>query len=87
LPKKKGFFRKKEPLEIVNLGKINEKFNKGEVVSPQTLLAKKLIKKLNCRVKILGDGNLDRPLIFEKLLFSKSAIQKIKQSKGEIKEE
>ena len=86
LPKQKGFFRIKEKCQILNLSKISENFKTSEIVSPQTLYKKKLIKSGNSKVKILGDGNLDKSLIFEKVIFSQSALKKIKKSKSKIKD-
>jgi len=83
LPKKRGFFRKKEPIQIINLDKINKNFKKDETVSPKTLAAKKLIKSETAKVKILADGDLEKALVFENVIFSKAAEEKIK-AKGSL---
>jgi len=90
-PKLRGLGFKKPPKEkpeIVNLKKIEEKFNEGEVVSPQTLFEKGIVegegKKPPKQVKILGEGNLTKKLIFKNCLFSESARQKIIEAGGKI---
>ena len=83
IPKKKGFFRKKKIFEIINLDKINDNFKKGEVISPENLYKKKLIKSQNSKVKILGNGNLEKSLVFENVSFSKQALEKINKIKKE----
>jgi large subunit ribosomal protein L15 len=84
LPKSKGFFKKKEKTEVLNLELINQKYNSNEKVNCKTLLEKKLIKDPNIRIKILGNGFLDKSLTFEKLIYSKTAIAKINKSKSKI---
>lgn len=90
-PKLRGFkFKsiKTKPF-VVNLEKIDKKFNEGEKVDYQTLIERKIIKipksKKNIKIKILGKGNLDKKLIFSnKFLFSQSALKKIKEKNCEI---
>lgn len=70
----------------VNLDRINEKFNEGEVVSKQTLYERKLIRSLRKPVKVLAKGNLSKKLVFEGIdKFSKKAIELINLSGSEIK--
>ncbi|MEX0867892.1 MAG: 50S ribosomal protein L15 [Pirellulales bacterium] len=68
----------------VNVGQLNEKFEDGEEVTPQTLKGKQLA---NCRydvLKVLGDGELTKKLKISAHRFSKSAEEKIKSSGGEM---
>ena len=78
----------KEKPEIVNLKKIEEKFQEGETVSPKTLLGKGLLKgegkKPPKKVKILGNGDLTKKLIFKNCLVSKSAKEKIVKTGGKL---
>lgn len=69
----------------VNLELINEVFHENAVVSPTTLLEKKVIKKADKTVKVLGTGELSKKLTFEGLTFSQSAKEKIAKANGEIK--
>ena len=65
---------------VLNLSKINQFFQSGEIVSPRTLEQKGLIGKTGNKlpaVKILGDGKLAKKLVFEDCVFSKSAGKKI----------
>jgi len=68
---------------ILNLRDIEENFKKNELVSPKSLLEKGLIVKMrkkNRPVKILGQGQLKKKLIFKGVVFSKQSERKIKQN-------
>lgn len=84
LPRKRGFvniFR--EEYSIVNIGKLNV-FEANSEVTPQTLLDVGLIKSLNNPVKILGDGEIDRPLTVKANKFSTTAQGKIVAAGGSV---
>lgn len=55
---KRGFTRKKAPLQVVNIGDLNV-FAKGEEVDGVALAAKGLIRRADHPVKLLGDGALE----------------------------
>ncbi len=57
-------------------------FASGETVSPEALLERGLIKGLDERVKILADGDLDRPLTIRAHGFSAAAKAKIEAAGG-----
>ncbi|OGS38572.1 MAG: 50S ribosomal protein L15 [Elusimicrobia bacterium RIFOXYD2_FULL_34_30] len=80
---KRGFTNifKKE-YEIVNLKTIEERFESNSEVNRASLIEKGLIKN-NLPIKILGDGNINKPLKITASKFSKSAIEKIKKVGGE----
>ncbi len=79
---KRGFTHlKKYKIEIVNLNKIEKKFNEGEEVTPEKLKEKGLIKKIEF-VKILGEGNLTKKLTIYAHHFSKKAKEKIEKLGG-----
>ncbi|KAA0258455.1 50S ribosomal protein L15 [Deferribacter autotrophicus] len=84
---KRGFSNKKfaKEFEIVNLEQINAKFNDGEVVNIESLVAKRLVKGNKDGVKVLGNGEITKKLVFEVDKISNSAIEKIKNAGGEIK--
>jgi large subunit ribosomal protein L15 len=89
IPKQRGFKFKALPrlIEEVNLLEISRKFSDGEEVTPKTLLAKGLIKKVSGKqpvIKILGDGSLDKRLIFRGVLVSELARKKIEKAGGTI---
>lgn len=83
IPKKRGVKNKpikRTDLALFNLNIIEKYYHDGEIVSPQTLLAKGLINKRNSKmpiVKILGQGNLTKKVSFKKCHFSKQALAKI----------
>lgn len=72
--------------EVVNLKQIEQKYTDGEIVNPQTLKEKNIIKG-NGPIKILGDGNLTKKVTFEGVVFSKSAREKIENSGGKTNAE
>jgi large subunit ribosomal protein L15 len=81
IPKKRGYRFKSFAVkpQIVNLKDLEKKYNNGEIVSPETLLEKGLIVKVNNMipdVKILGDGELKKKLKVENCRMSKS-VEKI----------
>jgi large subunit ribosomal protein L15 len=80
---KHGFTSKfKREFQIVNLESLNI-LQENAIVSPNELKDFGLIKKLNRPVKILGEGNLSKPLTIKAHSFSKSAVEKIKKAGGE----
>ncbi len=70
--------------EIFNLGDIAE--SKVDEITPEVLLQAGLIKNLKKPVKILGEGEIDRPLRITAHKFSASARQKIEAAGGTITE-
>lgn len=87
-PKRRGSTKKTEKkhrffqtassaITVINLNKISRLFSAGEAVNLGTLVSKGVISKAVKRVKILGQGELDKPLDFSGLAFSKSAQEKI----------
>jgi large subunit ribosomal protein L15 len=91
-PKLRGYkFKSKasnSKFQIVNLEILEKKFKEGEIVSPQALLEKKLIRKIKGRVpkvKILARGEITKKLIVQNCQLSKSAKEKIEKANGTIK--
>lgn len=73
IPKVRGFKSLSDKNQVVSIKAINENFKDNEVVSPETLLAKKLISKKNQSVKILGKESLTvKGLKFENIKMSDS---------------
>lgn len=66
---------------VVNLKTIDKYFEEGQVVDPESMLERGLVKK-GMRVKVLGDGQLTKPLKIKAHAFSESAKQKILQAGG-----
>ena len=65
----------------VNLSRL-EGFAAGDVVSPETLLERGIIKKLDERVKILATGELKAALTIKAHAFSAAAVAKIEAAGG-----
>ena len=65
----------------VNLSRLAV-FGSGEVVSPEALVAKGIIKKPDERVKILAMGELAQPLSIRAHGFSAAAVAKIEAAGG-----
>jgi large subunit ribosomal protein L15 len=61
------------------------KFPGDEVITIEKLLQQGLIKKVKDGVKILAEGEVEKPLIIEAHKFSKSAIEKITAAGGTAK--
>lgn len=92
LPQLRGkAFKPKSKIEyIVNLEDIDKKFEEGEIVNVKSLVNKKLIKlrksDKNKVIKILGEGELTKKLVFSsELIFSNKAKEKILKSGSEIR--
>ena len=79
---KRGFsnygFRK--DVQIVNLDKISALGL--DKINPDILVEKGVIKHANITVKILGNGNIEKPIEVTAHLFSKSAIEKLEKAGG-----
>jgi large subunit ribosomal protein L15 len=86
LPRKRGFtniFRVE--FSIVNMKELNT-FESGSEVTPESLIAAGLVKSLNQPVKILADGEIDRPLTVKAHKFSAAAKAKIEAAGGTAEE-
>ncbi len=78
----KNIFRKE--YTILNLETLDKKYDANSIVDIKTLIEKNLVKKKEAKIKILGNGNLQKPLKIIAHKFSKSAIEKIKKAGGEV---
>lgn len=86
IPKRRGFTSRNVKPAVLNLDDLNEKFKAGETVNPKILLNKGMIKSSSDEIKILGQGELTKALIFEKVLISLQAKEKITKAGGKITE-
>ncbi len=78
----------KDKPNAVSLASISTHFADNEVVSPGSLLKKRLITKISGQlpvVKILSTGELDKKVIIVNCLISKSAVAKIEKAGAKIK--
>jgi large subunit ribosomal protein L15 len=77
--------RYKTRYAVVNVGALQTAFEDGATVDPAALLrAGVLAKLLDDGVKVLGNGELTRPLTVKANAFSKSAIAKIQAAGGTV---
>lgn len=66
---------------IVNVSDLN-RFNDGDVITPELLKESGLVKKELDGIKILGGGELERKLTVKANLFTNTAIEKIEKMGG-----
>ncbi|EFM26137.1 ribosomal protein L15 [Peptoniphilus duerdenii ATCC BAA-1640] len=66
----------------INVGVLADYFNDGDVVTPEVLLEKKLVKKAKDGVRILGNGEINVKLEVKAQHFTKSAAEKIEAAGG-----
>lgn len=84
LPRKRGFTNIfKEEFSIVNVADL-QRFAPNSEVTPGELRKVGLIKSLKHGIKILGNGELDRPLVVKANKFSATAEKKISAAGGKI---
>ena len=68
----------------VNVGDLERRFEAGAEVTPETLKATGLVRKLSMDVKVLGEGELTKKLSVSAHAFSKSAVEKIEAAGGTV---
>jgi len=68
----------------VNLRDLEERFEAGAEVTPETLKEKRLIRKVSVDVKVLGVGELSKALSVSAHGFSKTAKEKIEAAGGSV---
>ena len=79
---KRGFKNpSKKEYEIVNLYQLEKVFSSNEEITPEILKDKGIVNCIEA-VKILGEGELTKPLKVKAHKFSKSAEAKIKAAGG-----
>jgi large subunit ribosomal protein L15 len=83
---KRGFhnpFRKE--YAVVNLGDLDRRFEAGAEVTPEILVRNRMVRDLRLGVKILGNGEITKPLVVSAHQFSQSAKSKIETAGGSVK--
>jgi len=79
---KRGFNSETRKIfQVVNIENL-QKIKENTVVTPEVLKEKGLIQNTRGLVKILGTGELKKPLTIKAHSFSKSALEKVKTSGG-----
>jgi len=82
IPKSRGFKSMYPSFEVVNIRDLNNKFEKGEIITLNKMLKVGLINTKVKGVKILGQGKLNKKFIVQAHSFSKSAENAIKKAGG-----
>ena len=70
-------------VSVVNVGQLNS-FAAGDTVTPESLRARGLVRRVGDSVKVLGDGELKTKLTVQAHAFSESAKQKIAAAGGSV---
>ncbi len=80
---KRGFSNHpfKKEIATVNVSQLN-RFNDGDVITPELLIESGVVKKELDGIKILGNGTLERKLTVKANQFSKGAITLIEKAGG-----
>lgn len=80
---KRGFnnARFKNEFAVINLSDLN-RFNDGDVVTPEVLKDLGIIKKPLSGIKVLGNGTLDKKITIKAHRFTSSAVTKIEKAGG-----
>ena len=84
----KGFsnYPFKKEYVCINVNQLEAKYNDGETVNNESLIAKGFIsKKSNSLVKILGNGDLTKKLTVDVAKVSESAKARIEKAGGSVK--
>ena len=89
-PKLRGYnFNVLSSVSAVNLDVLEKIFNEKDIVSPETLVSKKAVRRVDGKaplVKILSRGEIKKALVIENCTVSKAAREKIEKAGGTIKE-
>jgi large subunit ribosomal protein L15 len=81
-----GGFKSTSRFKVIGvpLNRLNV-FEKGTVVTPKSLVDKRVIRNLGKnRVKILGNGKIDRKLVLKGFLYSEKAKEKLEKAGAKI---
>ena len=84
---KRGFHNKfAKTYSIVNVDVFN-KFEDGAVVDLAALMEKKIVRKANDGLKVLGNGEITKKITVKAAVFSATAKEKIEAAGGKIEVE
>lgn len=86
VPKLRGFKpRSRKEYHLINVEALGG-FDAGAVVTPESLVERGILKKLDKEVKVLGRGELDRALTVKAHAFTRGAAAKIEAAGGSVEE-
>ena len=82
---KRGFTNKwRVEYSTVNVGRLNDVFEDGAVVTPVELVESGILKNVQDGVKILGNGEITKKLTVKATKFTASAKEKIEAAGGKV---
>lgn len=81
---KRGFNNKRFRTEFatINLSDLNKFFKNGDVVTPEILKERGIIKKELAGIKVLANGTLEKKLTIKAQRFSSKSVTKIEEAGG-----
>lgn len=82
---KRGFtniFKKR--YVVINVRQLEDRFESGAKITPETLVECGLVKNVRDGIRILGNGDLTKSLTVKAQGFSKTAEEKIKAAGGQV---
>jgi len=86
LPMKRGFHNRFKTYYSLIKVETLENFDAGDRITPELLLEKGYLRNLNLPVKIVGDGEINKPVTVVAAKFTQSARAKIEAAKGTAEE-
>ena len=86
LPMKRGFRNRFKTYYSLIKVAILDTFDPGERITPELLLERGHLRNLNLPVKIVGDGEINKPVIVVAAKFTQSAKAKIEAAQGTAEE-
>ena len=86
LPMKRGFHNRFKTYYSLIKVETLESFDAGDRITPELLLEKGYLRNLNLPVKIVGDGEISKPVPVVAAKFTQSARAKIEAAKGTAEE-
>ena len=83
---KRGFNNKQfaDRIESVTLGLIAANFKAGDEITPETLLAKKLVADTSAYIKVIGNDELEASFTMKVHAVSKGALAAIEKAGGKV---
>ncbi len=79
-----GFINRNSVIyQVINIADINKIFDDGKKVTVKDLLKKKLVRK-GFKIKLLGNGKIEKKLEITVNAASKSAIEKVEKAGGKV---
>ena len=86
LPMKRGFYNRfKVHYSLVKVETLDN-FEAGDRVNPEDLLRRGYLRNLKQPVKIVGDGEISKPITVAAHKFTRSAREKIQAAQGTVEE-